>query len=78
MTTFGKRGERVVEREIFLPDSECHVLIAADLSRSTLGLWRSTARTTLIWGCSTSIPKLASPGTSTPKWLWRSGVILSS
>ena len=33
MTTFGKRGGRVVEREIFLPDSDDHVLIAADLSQ---------------------------------------------
>lgn len=33
MTTFGKRNGRLVEREIFLPDSDDHVLIAADLSQ---------------------------------------------
>ena len=33
MTTFGKRGERLGERAIFLPDSDDHVLIAADLSQ---------------------------------------------
>jgi P4 family phage/plasmid primase-like protien len=33
MTTFGKRGGKVVEREVFLPDSDDHVLIACDLSQ---------------------------------------------
>jgi len=33
MTTFGKRGDRVQERAIFLPDCDDHVLIAADLSQ---------------------------------------------
>lgn len=33
ITVFGKRGGRVVEREIFLPDSDDHLLIAADLSQ---------------------------------------------
>ena len=32
MTTFGKRGGKVIEREIFLPDEADHVLIALDLS----------------------------------------------
>jgi len=33
MTTLGKRGEKVAERAIFLPDSDDHVLIACDLSQ---------------------------------------------
>lgn len=33
MTTFGKRGGRVVEREVFRPDSDDQVLIACDLSQ---------------------------------------------
>ena len=33
MTTFGKRGGRLEERAIFLPDSDDHVLIAVDLSQ---------------------------------------------
>jgi P4 family phage/plasmid primase-like protien len=33
MTTFGKRGGKVTERAIFLPDSDDHVLIACDLSQ---------------------------------------------
>ncbi len=33
ITVFGKRGSRVSEREIFLPDSDNHVLLAADLSQ---------------------------------------------
>ena len=33
MTTFGKRGGKVIEREVFLPDSPDHCLIACDLSQ---------------------------------------------
>jgi DNA polymerase-1 len=33
ITVFGKRGGRVIERAIFLPDSDDHVLVAADLSQ---------------------------------------------
>lgn len=33
MTTFGKRGEKLKERAIFLPDSNDQVLIACDLSQ---------------------------------------------
>jgi len=33
MTTFGKRGGKVIERAIFLPDNDDHVLIACDLSQ---------------------------------------------
>jgi DNA polymerase-1 len=33
ITVFGKRGGRVVERAIFLPDQEDHVLVAADLAQ---------------------------------------------
>ena len=33
MTTFGKRAGKVTEREVFLPDSDDHVLIACDLSQ---------------------------------------------
>ena len=33
MTTFGKRGEKLKERAIFLPDSDDQVLIACDLSQ---------------------------------------------
>jgi DNA polymerase-1 len=33
ITVFGKRGGRVIERAIFLPDSPDHVLVAADLSQ---------------------------------------------
>ena len=33
ITVFGKRGGKVIERAIFLPDADDHVLIAADLSQ---------------------------------------------